>query len=62
MKKKKKVEEKLKKLPKVGSTVRTEDGEGIITGLEVLKEKCDVEVYSDSAYVVNSINNSFFIL
>ena len=29
---------------------------GIIKALETLKEKCDVEVYSDSAYVVNSIN------
>ncbi len=32
---------------------------GIIKALETLKEKCDVEVYSDSAYVVNSINNKW---
>ena len=32
---------------------------GIIKALEMLKEKCDVEVYSDSAYVVNSINNKW---
>ena len=31
----------------------------VIKALEVLKEKCDVEVYSDSAYVVNSINNKW---
>ena len=27
---------------------------GVIKGLEVLKEPCEVEVYSDSAYVVNA--------
>ncbi len=32
---------------------------GVIKALEMLKEKCDVEVYSDSAYVVNSINNKW---
>ena len=32
---------------------------GVIKALEMLKEKCDVEVYSDSAYLVNSINNKW---
>lgn len=32
---------------------------GVIKALELLKEKCDVDVYSDSAYVVNSINNKW---
>lgn len=32
---------------------------GVIKALELLKEKCDVEVYSDSAYVVNSINQKW---
>lgn len=32
---------------------------GVIKALELLKEKCDVEVYSDSAYVVNSVNNKW---
>lgn len=32
---------------------------GVIKALEILKEKCDVEVYSDSAYVVNSINQKW---
>ncbi|MBQ9012686.1 MAG: ribonuclease HI [Bacilli bacterium] len=32
---------------------------GVIKALEMLKEKCDVEVYSDSAYVVNRINNKW---
>lgn len=31
----------------------------VIKALELLKEKCEVEVYSDSAYVVNSINNKW---
>ncbi len=29
---------------------------GVIVGLQMLKEPCDVEVVSDSSYVVNSIN------
>lgn len=29
----------------------------VIEGLKMLKYKCDVEVYSDSAYVVNAFNN-----
>lgn len=31
----------------------------IICGLEYLKEPCEVTIYSDSAYVVNSINNKW---
>lgn len=31
-------EDKLKKLPKIGSTVKTEDGEGIVDSVETLKE------------------------
>lgn len=27
---------------------------GVISGLEALKESCEVEIYSDSAYVVNA--------
>lgn len=40
-------EEKIKKLPKVGSIVRTEDGEGTITALEVLKEAVRVQFRKD---------------
>ncbi len=36
-------EEKLKKLPKVGSIVKTEDGEGTVERLETLKEKVNVK-------------------
>lgn len=31
----------------------------VIRGLEALKEKCNVTIYSDSAYVVNAINNDW---
>ena len=30
----------------------------VIKGLEILKEPCDVIVYSDSAYVVNSVEKN----
>lgn len=33
----------------------------VIRGLEALKEKCNVKIYSDSAYVVNAINNGWII-
>lgn len=31
----------------------------VVQGLTLLKEPCDVEVYSDSAYVVNAIKNKW---
>lgn len=31
----------------------------VIDALSMLKEPCDVEIYSDSAYVVNAINNKW---
>ena len=31
----------------------------VIKGLEMLKEKCIVKIYSDSAYIVNSIQNGW---
>ena len=37
-------EEKLKKLPKIGATVKTEDGEGTVDGIETLKEKVRVKL------------------
>jgi len=36
-------EEKLKRLPKIGATVKTEEGEGIVDGIETLKEKVRVK-------------------
>ena len=32
---------------------------GVIEGLKILKEPCNVKLYSDSAYIVNSINNGW---
>lgn len=32
---------------------------GVIKSLELLKEKCKVTLYSDSAYVINAINNKW---
>lgn len=40
-------EEKIKKLPKVGSIVKTEDGEGTIVSEEVLKERVKVQFKKD---------------
>ena len=31
----------------------------VIEGLKMLKYKCEVEIYSDSAYVVNAFNNKW---
>ena len=31
----------------------------VIQGLDQLKEPCEVDLYSDSAYVVNAINNGW---
>ena len=36
-------DEKIKKLPKIGSIVKTKDGEGIVTAVEVLKEMLKVQ-------------------
>lgn len=33
----------------------------VIMGLAALKEKCDVTLYSDSAYVINAINEGWLI-
>ena len=32
---------------------------GVINGLKALKYKCNVNLYSDSAYVINAINNGW---
>lgn len=36
--------EKLKRLPKIGATVKTADGDGIVDGIETLKEKIRVKL------------------
>lgn len=40
-------EEKIKRLPKVGSIVKTEDGEGMVASVEVLKEALRVQFKND---------------
>lgn len=37
-------EEKLSRLPKMGAIVKTEDGEGVVDGVETLKEKVRVKI------------------
>ena len=47
-------EEKIKKLPKVGSIVKTEDGEGTIISEEVLKERVKVQFKKDDVTTYKS--------
>ena len=41
-------EEKLKKLPKIGAIIQTEDGEGIVDGIETLKEIVRVKLKDEN--------------
>ena len=41
-------EEKIKRLPKIGAIVKTEDGEGTVEGVETLKEKLRVKLKDDN--------------
>lgn len=41
-------EEKMKRLPKIGAIVKTEDGEGIVEGVETLKERLRVKLKDDN--------------
>lgn len=47
-------EEKIKKLPQVGSIVKTEDGEGTIVSEEVLKERVKVQFKKDDVTTYKS--------
>ena len=42
--------EKLKKLPRIGSIVETEDGEGVIDGIETLKERVKVKFENEECF------------
>ena len=42
-----------------GTTNNKMELTAVIKGLEMLKEKCIVTIYSDSAYIVNSIQNGW---
>jgi len=41
-------EEKMKRLPKIGALVKTEEGEGIVEGVETLKERLRVKLKDDN--------------
>lgn len=41
-------EEKIKRLPKIGAIVKTEDGEGTVEGVETLKEKLRIKLRDDN--------------
>ena len=41
-------EEKIKRLPKIGAIVKTEDGEGVVEGVETLKERLRVKLKDDN--------------
>ena len=43
-------EEKLKKLPNVGAIVKTEDGEGEVDSIEILKERVRVKMKDGDEY------------
>ena len=43
-------EDKLKHLPKVGAIVRTEEGEGVVDGVEILKEQVKVKFRDGDEY------------
>ena len=45
-------EEKLKNLPKVGAIVKTEDGEGEVVSVEILKEQLRVKLNDGEDYVI----------
>ena len=49
-------EEKLKKLPKVGAIVETEEGEGIVDSVEVIKEQIKVKFKDGEEYFYKKYN------
>lgn len=49
-------EEKLSRLPKVGAIVKTEDGEGVVDNVEVLKEQLKVKFKDGDEYFYKKYN------
>ena len=45
-------EEKLAKLPRVGAIVKTEDGEGEVVSVEILKEELRVKITNGEDYTI----------
>ena len=49
-------EEKLRKLPHIGAIVKTEDGEGEIENIEILKERVRVKIKDGDSYLYKKYN------
>ncbi len=49
-------EEKLSRLPKIGAIVKTEDGEGVVEGIETLKEIVRVKMKDGEGYLYKKYN------
>ncbi len=49
-------DEKLKKLPKVGAIVKTEDGEGEVASVEILKEQIRVKIKDGEDIIIKKYN------
>ena len=55
-------EDKIKKLPKVGSIVKTEDGEGTVVTQEVLKEAIKVQFTNCLKSLELTLQNLFLVI
>ncbi len=51
-------EDKLSRLPKIGAIVRTEDGEGVVDNVEILKEQLKVKFKDGDEYFYKKYNAS----
>lgn len=51
-------EEKIKRLPKVGAIVKTEDGQGVVEEVETLKEKVKVKIKDGDDYFYKKYDSS----
>lgn len=49
-------EDKLKRLPNVGATVKTDDGEGTVEGIETLKEVLRVKIEDGDSFYTKRYN------
>lgn len=49
-------EDKLQRLPKVGAIVKTEDGEGVVDSVEILKEKVRIKFNDGDGYFYKKYN------
>jgi cell fate regulator YaaT (PSP1 superfamily) len=49
-------DEKLKRLPKIGAIVKTEDGEGEVASVEILKEQIRVKIKDGEDIIIKKYN------